>query len=146
KSDGFIWELQQALMRAKPHQLIFGLPFVGKGGEKTRQAHYDDFRSRSRSILPKDLPERLGEAQFVYFKEGWSPHLFIPNKSAPLPDYSERINSKPTLQIEALKALRSEFLLVSTPYWFRWMIIMTILALPALLLVLVVFIDHWLNG
>lgn len=142
ESEGFLWELGQVVETEKPHKLILGLPFVGKGGEKARQAQYDNFRIKSSGVLPKPLPEKLGGAQFLYFDEGWSPHLFTPYKSALLPQPASTEHTELSLQMRGLKELHSEFMLTSTPYWFRWMLILLLASFPILFaLVVVLFFE-----
>ncbi len=140
-SAGFIWELEAVVKAKSQLKLILGLPLAGACGEKRRRAQYDDFRAKSVSVLPELLPEKIGDAQFIYFDEDWTPRLFTPSKHAWPPQSYKPEDGQRAAQWRALWGLWWEFRLASTPYWLRWSLCMLVLLLPTLFILLLALLD-----
>jgi hypothetical protein len=86
-SWGLQWELHEAVATVRPERLLIFLPLGPSptGTEDDRQEAYDDrqdaydgFRRWARHVLPKGLPEEVGDAHFIYFTDDWTPWLLLP--------------------------------------------------------------------
>jgi hypothetical protein len=86
-SEGLRWELQEAVATVAPERLLIFLPLgpspTGTGDDRqeaddNRQDAYDIFRRWARDVLPKRLPEQVGDAHFIYFTDDWTPRLLLP--------------------------------------------------------------------
>jgi hypothetical protein len=62
-------ELEMIFKACDPRKVLVYLP------KKTRWADYCHFRKRAEAILSKRLPDDLGSAQFLCFRDDWEPRL-----------------------------------------------------------------------
>lgn len=77
RSPGFMWEFENALRQCRPEQLLLLVP---------RDKHlYEDFRQRSRNLMPCDLPPlthwrsrkftAVNLQAVIFFDPNWSPTI-----------------------------------------------------------------------
>lgn len=85
-SDGLMWEVDHVVNHVQSEQLILCLPnqklkLTRPKRPKTREADrlkvYQTFRIKTQYFFPKPLPEQVGSAKFIYFKEDWEPQLSV---------------------------------------------------------------------
>jgi hypothetical protein len=78
ETAGLLWELKQVMKRLDPHQVLILLFFPPGLRRRSRQESYDLFRALVAPLLPRPLPEHIGEATLLYFGDAWVPYLLGP--------------------------------------------------------------------
>ena len=73
-TEGFWWEVREAVKIVRPEKLLFLIPFSKK--------KYELFRQRAEKHLPCKLPEYVGRKvsdeslrAVLYFEQDWTPHM-----------------------------------------------------------------------
>lgn len=98
-SEGLLWELKQVVHRKRPQQAILCIP-AGKNTPKYAvEQQYQKFRKQTSALFPRPLPQKIGNALFVYFDKEWNPKLLTPDKSL---KFSE-IMDQPTSNLERIQ-------------------------------------------
>jgi hypothetical protein len=69
RTAGLWWEFEHLLTHCDPLMVLIYLP------KTDRRAIYDEFRTRTRGLLPHPLPETPGQALFLGFDAEWVPRL-----------------------------------------------------------------------
>jgi len=71
-SEGLFWEIEQAVLRIAPENLIFIVA--------SKKKDYDAFKEKTRRLFPSELPEFKGWRKsqgtlrgYIYFKKDWTP-------------------------------------------------------------------------
>jgi hypothetical protein len=81
-----MWEVDHVVNHVQPEQLILCLPnqklkLTRPQRPETREAGrlkvYQTFRIKTQDSFPRPLPEQVGSAKFIYFKEDWEPQLSV---------------------------------------------------------------------
>jgi ryanodine receptor 2 len=84
-TEGLRWEIAHLVATVPPEKVIvWAHPQLLHLSPREREAEWAKFRAALGDVFPMPLPERLGEAQFLYFTEGWVPHAVAPPKR-PIP-------------------------------------------------------------
>jgi len=96
--------------------MILCLP-LNHRGDKPDKEKYKNFLNNHQSIFAGSLPERIGEAQFIYFGKNWAPHLLSPKSSQIIKDV-QGDDSEKSLTL-ALNGINKQFALSSTPLFVR---------------------------
>lgn len=126
ESEGLLWELGEVFKIVNPLKIIISLPMDEKRGETIEKARYEKFRERSADIFPHPLPEADSGAQFLYFDRDWNPSLLVPVRGQQLPAMRAGGYAAGEIQSRVLNGLRREFLRVSSPYWVRMLLMLSI--------------------
>ena len=93
-STGFTWEIDQACKVLQPQQLLLMLPrgaaILKAGGyyqflytKRKSKAYWRSskgFLDRLNQVLPHPLPPEAGEADYIFFTQGWTPRLLKARK------------------------------------------------------------------
>jgi hypothetical protein len=67
-TEGLRWEISHLIESLPPEKLVlWAHPSLLRVGEAEREAEWSRFRETLGSVFPKPLPERLGNARFIYF-------------------------------------------------------------------------------
>lgn len=87
-TEGLRWEISHLVQSTLPEKLIlWAHPHIMRLAPREREAEWSRFLVALGSAFPKPLPERLGEARFIYFSAGWAPHPVAPPRG-PVPWFS----------------------------------------------------------
>jgi hypothetical protein len=72
-SEGLEWEIAAARERLKsqPQKLLISFLLWNAQDKATRQDLYESFRKRAAKLLECSMPEKIGDASFMYFTSGW---------------------------------------------------------------------------
>jgi hypothetical protein len=78
-TEGLRWEISHLLESLPPEKLIlWAHPHLLRVSEKEREAEWTRFRDTLGRGFPQPLPERLGDARFIYFNAQHEPVLVPP--------------------------------------------------------------------
>jgi hypothetical protein len=78
-TEGLRWEISHLVATVPPEKVIlWAHPHLLQLAPREREAEWAKFRTTLGGVFPKPLPERLGEARFIYFTAGWEPHAVAP--------------------------------------------------------------------
>jgi len=67
-TEGLRWEISHLIESLPPDKLVlWAHPSLLRVSEKEREAEWTRFRETLGSVFPRPLPERLGNARFIYF-------------------------------------------------------------------------------
>jgi hypothetical protein len=78
-TEGLRWEVSHLVATVPPQKIIlWAHPQLLRLSPEEREAEWTKFRATLGNVFPKPLPERLGEARFLYFTEDWVPHMVAP--------------------------------------------------------------------
>jgi hypothetical protein len=84
-TEGLRWEVSHLVATVPPQKIIlWAHPHLLRLGSQEIEAEWTKFRAALGDVFPKPLPERLGEARFLYFTEDWTPHMVAPPR-LPIP-------------------------------------------------------------
>jgi hypothetical protein len=142
-TEGLRWEISHLIENLPPEKLVlWAHPHLLRLSESERETEWSRFRQQLGGVFPKPLPERLGEARFIYFEPDWTPRAVAP----PRHDFAWSMRSLLGAQrsaLQALLALRQGVSHRSFQSRWReglgsmgsWLVVITILALIASLTV-----------
>jgi hypothetical protein len=71
-SQGLQWEIQNARGNLAPERLLISFLSWQEQDEFTRQRLYESFKRHAEKILRCSMPEKLGQASFLYFEPDWT--------------------------------------------------------------------------
>ena len=78
-TEGLRWEFRHLVKNADPRKIVLWThPHLLNLGESERETEWQRFRSEFGKIFPRLLPERLGEARFIYFDSSFEPFTVVP--------------------------------------------------------------------
>jgi hypothetical protein len=77
-SPGLEWEWQEVLKHSDESRVLVFCPYLRWGDAHLEPNLYARWRQSSSRFLPHELPERIGDASFIYFESGWRPVPFNP--------------------------------------------------------------------
>lgn len=110
-TNSLLWEIDILVKRNLPKQTLIYIPLdvlkKNKEAFKNEALFFYEFREMINPILPKPLPEKLGETSFIWFDAVWNPIMLpykkkslylylredITLKSRPYKNYVEYVNS-----------------------------------------------------
>ncbi len=102
RTDGLWWEVESSIREVEPGKLLFFFPYVEESGrrdtltqrflgyrpaqmplskqayrrmEKERRERYRIFRERVGPLMPADLPQELGDSQFIHLDSNGHPSV-----------------------------------------------------------------------
>lgn len=74
-TEGTDWEIQRCRNLLPPEKVIFSFLSWLKFDRESRQLEYDLLAIQIKRIYGRALPEKIGNASFLYFDKEWNPHL-----------------------------------------------------------------------
>ena len=74
-TEGFLWELRHLVENSNPTKVIICLPKRG------RRSAYSQLQQYAREILPRPLPDSIGDAMFLTFDKEWTPRLLYHHRT-----------------------------------------------------------------
>ncbi|MGH1488190.1 MAG: hypothetical protein ACRBK7_02155 [Acidimicrobiales bacterium] len=114
-SDGVQWEVSFIAHTVPPQKLILSLPSDAKTArrfmrpgkrERRRLEYYAAFRAATVREFPNPLPEKIGQARYIYFEADWTPRPTYYQREIMVP-FGRRIRHPEDPKLEALIWLNS---------------------------------------
>jgi hypothetical protein len=107
ESNGLLWEIEQVTSTVQPERIILCLPICKTVAEKEQR--YRGFRIATLGIFPRPLPEKVGDAQFLYFDTDWTPHRLTTERDDPVLNLPSLKTPGEGAQVEVLDSLNRRF-------------------------------------
>ena len=76
-SEGLEWEIAavRGELSSQPQKLLISFLLWNAQDKATRQDLYESFRKRAEKLLECSMPEKIGDASFMYFDSDWTAQL-----------------------------------------------------------------------